>query len=278
MNSFKVLLRRLSLVCLCMEPAWAEFVGPPAGAAGVVEKEIQREYSVEEMSPDKEVPLLEIDIPQKTLHVPLGKPVFIQSIQIEGNSLFGTQVLEKIWGSYLGKELTGQDVQEVCRQVQQFYVEQGYILARVYPPVQEIQNNTLTIKVLEGVLSQISIEGNQFYKEWYIRQYFSKLEGKPVNYHSLMKALLLVNENTDLWVGAVFTKGAEVGLVHLVLMVKDSRPIHIYGDYNNWGSNITTYSRVGARLDIGNAATSGDKLSVIGVGGIPFKEDRKSVV
>lgn len=250
----------------------AAYQGPPAGAAGVVEKEIEREYSVDQMSPNKEIPLLEMDMPEKKLNLPEGRPVLIEHISVEGNQSLSSKEIDAVLKPYLGKNLTGKDVKELCQALQAVYVRHGYILARVYPPEQEIRQNTLIIRVIEGTIGKIDVSGNKFYKTEYIKKYFSHLAGKPANYDQIMRALLLINENSDLEIGAVFRKGESFGEVDIFLVAKDARPVHIYMDYNTWGSNITTYGRAGARIDAGNLATNGDMLSAIGVVGVPPKD------
>ncbi len=267
-----MLYKGLFFALLSSRVCFAAFVGPPAGAAGVVEEQIQREYSVQDLAPQKEIPLLEVDIPQKTFNIPAGLSVFLENIKVEGNDSLSAKELTAVLFPYLNREIAGEEVKELCIALQNIYVERGFILARVYPPVQEIKDNTLIIQVVEGTLGTIEVTGSHFYKAKYIRKYFEHLEGKPINYNSLMRALLLVNENADLGVGAIFKKGKEFGQVDLALVVKDSRPFHVYTDYNTWGSNVTSYGRLGAKITGGNLSTNGDSLSVVGVVGTPPKD------
>ncbi len=268
----KIMSKGLCLALLSSNVCFAEFVGPPSGAAGVVEKEIQREYTPQDMSPEKNVPLLEVDVPEQTLNLPEGISVQIDQIRVEGNESLSAKEIDSVLMPYLNRKLSGKEVKELCAQLQQKYVERGFILTRVYPPVQEIHNNTLMIQVVEGTLASIEIKGNRHYKTKYIRKYFAHMEGKPINYNQMMRALLLVNENSDLGVGAVFRKGKGFGEVDLSLVVNDKLPVHIYTDYNTWGSSVTTFGRVGAKVSAGNLSTNGDMLSFTGVVGTPPKD------
>jgi hemolysin activation/secretion protein len=262
----------LCFALLSSRVCFAEFIGPPAGAAGVVEQEIQREYSVQDLSPQKEIPLLEIDVPQKTLNIPEGLSVTVENIRIEGNESLSVKELNQVLVPYLNREISGVEVKELCLQLQKKYVEKGFILARVYPPVQEVKDHTLIIQVVEGTLGSIEVTGNHYYKAKYIRKYFAHMQGKPINYNTMMRALLLANENADLGVGAIFKKGKEFGQVDLSIVAKDSLPFHIYTDYNTWGSNVTTYGRAGAKITGGNLSTNGDTLGIVGVVGTPPKD------
>jgi len=267
-----ILKTSLCFALLSTQVCFAEFIGPPAGAAGVVEQEIQREYSVKDISPEKEIPLLEVDIPQKTFDIPEGLSVFIKTISVEGNESLSPKEIDSLLLPYINREISGKEVKELCSALQQKYVQRGFILTRVYPPAQEIRNQSLKIQVVEGTLGSIDVTGNHFYKAKFIRSYFANLEGKPINYNDVMRALLLVNENSDLGVGAIFKKGKDFGQVDLALVVQDKRPFHVYTDYNTWGSNVTTYGRVGAKVSGGNLSTNGDMLSVVGVVGTPPKD------
>lgn len=268
----KLLAAGLCFALLSSRACFSEFIGPPAGAAGVVEQEIQREYSVKDISPHKEIPLLEVDIPQKTFNMPEGLSVFIKTIAVEGNESLPEKEIDAVLLPYINREVTGRDVKELCALLQQKYVQRGFILTRVYPPAQEIHDQSLKIQVVEGTLGSIDVSGNRFYKAKFIRKYFESLVGKSINYNDVMRALLLVNENSDLGVGAIFKKGKEFGEVDLALVATDKRPFHIYTDYNTWGSSVTTYGRVGAKVSGGNLSTNGDMLSLVGVVGTPPKD------
>lgn len=267
----KIIGRALFLTLLSSGVCFAEFVGPPSGAAGVVEKEIQKEYSPQDLSPDKDVPVLEVDVPENRFAMPDGAFIQIEHIRVEGNESLSAKEIDAVLIPYLNRKISGKEVKELCTKLQQKYVERGFILTRVYTPIQEIHDNTLTLRVVEGTLGSIEVTGNRHYKTRYILKYFAGLKGNPVNYNDVMRALLLVNENTDLGVGAVFKKGKGFGEVDLSLVVRDKLPVHIYTDYNTWGSNVTTYGRAGTKVSAGNLSTNGDTLSVTGVVGTPPK-------
>ncbi len=244
-------------------------VGPPQSSAGIVEKQIQKEYQAEEVPPTKEIPLLEVDIPTETLQIPSGRAIYISKIVFTGNQAVSTGELNKIAAPYIGKRLSGEDIRELCLKIQQYYVKEGFILARAFPPVQDIKDQTLTIQIMEGILGQVEIEGNHYYNSKFILSHVKRFVGKAINYNDLIRALLLLNENMELSVGSIFKKGKNRGEADLILVVKDQLPLHIYTDYNNYGSEISTHDRWGTRLDYGNLITDGDKVSLTEVLGWP---------
>jgi hemolysin activation/secretion protein len=242
---------------------------PPVPSAGVVERELEKEYEGKPLSPNKEVPAIQIDMPKEKLDFPFGKKVLIKHLKIIGNdSISSSSIIHWVKG-YLGRELSLRDIYDLCHVIDQRYAEEGYFLARAYPPPQAIDDETLTIEILEGKLGQITIIGNKHYSESFIRSYFTSLQGRPLKYNQFLRALSLLNENSDLSAGAIFEKGKEFGCADVILRVKDKRPIHLYLNGNNYGRDLTTNARVGGRFDWGSVVTQGDLFSVAEVVGFP---------
>ncbi len=242
---------------------------PPAPAAGVVERELEKEYESKPLEPDKEIPAIQIDIPDKRLKLPDGRKIFVRQIVIKGNESFDAEEIISWVSNYLDQTLSLSKIYELCSVIDQNYAKNGYFLARAYPPPQDIKNDVLTIEVIEGKLGNIQIVGNKYYSEKFIRGYFSSLEHRPLQYNQFLKALMLLNENSDLSAGAIFEKGKKFGYADLIIQVKDARPIHLYLNGNNYGRNLTTNVRAGGRFDWGNVVMQGDMFSIAEVVGFP---------
>jgi hemolysin activation/secretion protein len=239
---------------------------PPAG---VVEREIESEYETIEIDPEKQIPLLEIEIPEEQLDLG-GETAFIDSVEFSGNEMLSNKELQRVVKKYMHRELSMQEIHEMCQAIHKKYASKGYFLTRAYVPPQEIKEKTLKIEILEGKLGAIKVIGNKYYGENYIARHFAKYQGNPINYDQILRALLLLDENSDLDVGAVFKKGEEFGTADLIVRVKDSRPIHLMIDHNNYGSDHTSVHRTGARLNYGNLITYGDMVTLAEVLGSPI--------
>jgi hemolysin activation/secretion protein len=265
-----VLLFFLSTVCFPFSLVLGESLKSPSTSAGIIEREIEREYQAKEITPDREVPLLDIDIPEEQLSLDDREKILIHSIHVEGNRVISCKALQKITRAYANKELSMKDIRSLCTEIEQLYVQKGYFLARAYPPPQEIQEGKLTIQVMEGVLGKVSVQGNKHYKTDFILKYFAKYQGKAIHYDELLKTLFLLNENLDLNAGVVFKKGSQVGSADLIVRIHDTRPCHLYVDENNYGSKQTAMYRTGAKFQYGNLIRNGDVLSLTEVVGNPF--------
>jgi hemolysin activation/secretion protein len=263
-----------SLFCLSLYTtrALGAVYPPPSSNAGIIDKQIQRDYEVEVTSPTKDIPIIEEDVPKDTLTIPEGISVQIDAVNFVGNTVFSEKQLKKLISPYIGKKIDGKDLTLICQVIQKHYASKGYILARAFPPVQEVKDNTLTIEIIEGFLGKVEVQGNKHYSTKFIQKHFASQLGRAVNYNDVIRSLLLLNDNMDLSVGAIFKKGDSKGQTDLVVIVKDKRALHLYADINNYGSYITTNDRVGVRLDAGNVIGSGDRLTFVEVLGVPFSD------
>lgn len=250
--------------------AIVEALPPPVPSAGVVERELEKEYEEKPLNQHPSIPSIQVDIPEEKLFLPDGKKVLVQKIQIQGNEAIRKEEICSWVQDQLDQELSLRQIYAICQLIEQQYAKKGYFLARVYPPPQEIKEGILKLEILEGKLGKIQVLGNHYYTELFILSYFERLEGRPLQYDQFLRALMLLNENRDLIVGAVFEKGQEVGCADLILQVKDARPTHLYLNGNNYGRDLTTNVRAGGRLDWGNVVAEGDRFSVAEVVGFPL--------
>ncbi len=262
--------RTVFLICFLL-PAWLMAIPPPAPSAGVVEREIQQEYEAKPLPLEKDIPTVDVDIPEEKLSLPSGQSVLIQEVKIEGNKAVQEKEIQEWIKDEVGKELSIEEIYALCKTIDAHYAQKGYFLARCYPPPQDIYDDTLVIQVMEGRIGTIRVEGNKHYKSEFIKGYFDRFCQRPLCYDQFLEALLLLNENTDLSAGVLFEKGKEVGTADLIVRVDDKRPIHFYLNENNYGRDLTTNSQLGGRLDWGNCILQGDTFSLAEVVGFPLK-------
>lgn len=242
---------------------------PSVPSAGVVERQLEKEYEGKPLEPEKEVPAIQIDIPKERFDMPRGRAIHISKIIIQGNDSVSTEEILSWIQKELDHDLTIVDIYQLCQVIDQNYAKKGFFLARAYPPEQTIADETLTIEIIEGKLGNIKVAGNKYYPDSFILSYFSSLKNKPLEYNQFLRQLMLLNENSDLLAGALFEKGEKFGTADVILRIDDKRPIHLYLNGNNYGKDLTTNSRLGGRFDWGSVATYGDTFSVAEVIGFP---------
>lgn len=243
---------------------------PKVPAAGIVERQLEQEYEEEPLQPKRSIPSIQLDIPDEKLELPDTRKVSIKKVDLLNNHILSEGEIFEVSQSYLNKEITLKQIYALCKKFEQLYAEHGYFLARVYPPPQEIHDGILKLEVIIGCLGEVSVIGNKFYTSKFIQSYFSHLKRSALKESAFLKALMLLNENTDLHASAIFEKGKQFGCADVVLQVRDSKPMHLYLNANNYGRDLTTNIRAGGRFDWGNILFQGDTISLAEVVGFPF--------
>ena len=104
-------------------------------------------------------------------------------------------------------------------------------------PPQHVENGDITIRVLEGRIARVLVEGNHTYTKRQLTAPFARLTQEPVAYRpDLEHALLVLNRLPNLEVTAVVRKGVEPDTVDVVLQVKDRRTADLGLDFDDFGN------------------------------------------
>ena len=152
-------------------------------------------------------------------------------------------------------------LQEIAAQVAQYYRDRGFILVRVLIPPQTILKGVVSLRILEGVLGNVTIEKNRHYQREQMLRPFDGLLGQPVIKEAIETAMLALNDYPGLTTFAVFRPGLQPGETDLLVSVIEEKTVSSQAHADNYGSEFTGEFRT--RLDIhwNNPLNAIDKLS-----------------
>jgi len=152
-------------------------------------------------------------------------------------------------------------LQEIAAQVAQYYRDRGFILVRVLIPPQTILKGVVSLRILEGVLGNVTIEKNRHYQREQMLRPFDGLLGQPVIKEEIEAAMLALNDYPGLTTFAVFRPGLQPGETDLLVSVIEEKTVSSQVHADNYGSEFTGEFRT--RLDIhwNNPLNAIDKLS-----------------
>lgn len=203
------------------------------------------------------------------------KKIRVSQFFFTGNTLLPESELRRICALYEGQELTLSQIKEVARNLTALYQRNGYFLVRAYVPAQNIQGDRIELRVVEGKVGQIKVEGAEHYDPDYIRERFMNSFTEDGNFRNdrFQRSMLLLNELPDLRVKAVMQPGQAEGTADITLRVEDELPVHFGLDYNNYGTVETGENRVGLTFEAGNLLQQADLLSLRGVVGFPARQN-----
>lgn len=83
----------------------------------------------------------------------------IDKVDLTGNTLLDYRKKSKVISPYLQQCLTLNDMQEIAKSITNNYIEKGYVTSQAIIPEQDLSNHKLVIKIIEGRIKDISING-----------------------------------------------------------------------------------------------------------------------
>ena len=144
----------------------------------------------------------------------------LEKFKLEGVTAFTKNELTTIYQPYLDHEITLATIWLIAGQITQRYQDKGYFLSRAYVPAQEIDNGTVTIKVVEGTIAKVDIEDEVLAKRSLIQKLINRMKAQqPVSAYDLESFMLQMNalpgEKFRAFVEPI--EGAEAGVTRLSL-------------------------------------------------------------
>ena len=161
-------------------------------------------------------------------------PLLVSEFEVTGNTLLPIPTVEKILSDFRGRVLDTNTVAEAMKSLQLAYQGRGYATVSVTLPKQRITNGVVRLAVLEGVLSEIRIQGNRWFSDDNVRRALPDLRTNIIlNGKILQQELNNANNNQDRQIYPSIEPGATPGTTRLVLKVKDQIPVHGRFELNN---------------------------------------------
>jgi len=191
------------------------------------------------------------------------KKVYIKDILV-GNIIDKNEKLEieKIIKPYLNTNLSIKDIESIRSKLNSYYKNHGFIFTKVLLPPQDLSKSVLRFTVIRAKAGKIKITGNKYYSTAFIKKNFDIKEGEVLNYDTMMKSLLLLNEYEDLKIKSYLKKGSDFSTTDITLEVKDKKPSHLNVSVDNLGSKDTSKYRASVNFLYGNMIKDGDKMTI----------------
>lgn len=161
--------------------------------------------------------------------------------------------IDEALAPFTGTERSLADIRRARSALEAAYARRGYGAVQVVVPEQEITDGVVRLKVVEGRLREVAIEGNRYFDTANIRRSLPALvERAPVNTERLARELRLANENPVKQTTVVLKGGAEEGDVAAQVRVEDRRPWRFSLGLDNTGTPETGEYRVGVGFQHAN--------------------------
>jgi hemolysin activation/secretion protein len=183
----------------------------------------------------------------------------LEGIILEGNHIYNTTVLKKLYQNDLHKEITVKTLFEIVNRITNFYRNNGYILSRANLPPQRVKNGIVRIQVIEGYIGNVAVTGNMHNAGGLVKRYGNQIkQDRPLNLSRMEKYLILGNEIPGTQVKAVLSPSkTQLGAADLTMVI-DNKPITGYLSYDNYGTRYLGPKQLTGNIGFNSLIASGD--------------------
>lgn len=212
-------------------------------------------------TPQEAQPVLPTPTPTPAPEAPPVR-ISVQKIQVTGNTVFSPEEINRITGPFEGREVTLEELRSVADAITQLYLDRGFITSRAVLPDQTITDGVAQIRVIEGTLERIEIEGTRRLNSSYVRDRVRLGAGTPLNTAALEDQLRLLRTNPLFTnVEASLRAGTDIGKSILTVRVTEANPFNANISVDNYSPPSVGSERLGVNLLYRNPTGLGDEIA-----------------
>jgi hemolysin activation/secretion protein len=243
--------RRLSLqailLSLLISNAYALPLPPVADPAGR-ERELQRREQTLQERRQIQQRDEQLVAPDDEVEAPDAGPSFVlNSVRFTKSELLTADELKAIVLPYLDKETRLSDLNRMVAEINATYQAKGIYTATALLPKQDVTGGVVIIRLVEGKLGEVLIEGHSYLPEPYVRGWVPLPEDKTlVDMKVLESDILEFNRVNDARLQAELRAGKDFGLTDIVMVVDEPLQNNVQLFVDNYGYESSGENEVGA--------------------------------
>lgn len=170
-----------------------------------------------------------------------GEGTFLlQGVTLDGATVLEPRDLEPLWREMIGTEISLDDLEILAERIGARYRREGFILSQAVLPAQRIENGMVVIRVIEGFVDQIAVEGGTPSSAKAARRFLSPVrEDKPLRLEKLERAVLLTRDSLGPEVQTVLTPSERTfGAADLTAVVPEKKHVEGFAAIDNKSSRL----------------------------------------
>ena len=223
------MIRRAALAAAALAAAQAaaqQPVVPPSADPGAIQ---QRQIEEERRRREAERERLKAIEPIKrdALEQPAAKPApesvrfLVREIQFTPSEILSAAELEAIARDYRGRQLSLADLQKLAERVNALYKSKNVVTAQAVVPPQDVSDGVVRIRLIEGKLGKLRIEGNASTREGYIAGRLRLKPAELIDLSRLEQSLTRFNRTNDAQLRAELKPGADFATTDVIVGVTE---------------------------------------------------------
>ncbi len=164
---------------------------PPGTGSGQIQQHFEDVIAPPASSPTPVFDDKQLTLPDDAEELSLT----LSSVTVEGSTVYAEDELARLYEDRVGQKIALAEVFRIAEQITAKYRNDGYILSRAIVPPQTIDDGTVRIKVIEGYINEIRIEGEFSERQSLLNAYVDKITtSRPLSIKDLERYLLLIRD------------------------------------------------------------------------------------
>jgi len=193
---------------------------------------------------------------------PQERQIQVQEINVTGSTIFGEAEFNPIIEPVEGNTVTLEELRSVADTISQLYLEGGYITSRAVLVEETLDTDVVEIRVIEGSLEAIQVEGTRRLNPSYVRSRVRLGADTPLNTGALEDQLRLLRVNPLFEnVEASLRAGTGLGQSILVVRISEADPFEGSVGIDNYSPPSVGAERFTTNARYLNLTGIGDEIS-----------------
>ena len=189
--------------------------------------------------------------------------VFVRQIRVTGTTVFSDAELAAVTQDYVNRFVTSEDLEALRLALTRLYVNAGYVNSGAILPDQTVTEGIITFQIIEGALTQITVDGNRWFRDSYLRKRLAVDMSPPLNIGTVQERLQFLQQDDRLErLEAELRPGVQLGESELYVRVTERVPFFVALEFNNYQSPSVGAERGLLTVAHRNLTGHGDILSV----------------
>lgn len=189
--------------------------------------------------------------------------VFVKEVQVTGSTVFSDAQLKEVTAPYENRVLTTEGLEQLRVALTMLYVKNGYLTSGAVIPDQQVSEGIIRIRIIEGELTQINVEGTEWFRPHYLEERVQLGARKPLQLAPLQERLQILQQDERIArLNADLRPGDERGRSVLNLRVDERRPYHAWLEFNNFQTPVVGAERGLMTVAHENVTGNGDPFSL----------------
>lgn len=161
----------------------------------------------------------------------------LNALTIENMTAYSEAEAAPLYSDMIGQTITLADVYGIAQRLTIKYRNDGYVLTQVVVPEQTIDGGRVRLRVVEGFVDDVRIEGEARGSRDFLQGFAEKIRNqRPLNAKKLERYILLMNDLPGVNARAVLSPSLKTQGATDVVIVVSHKPFDLFGQVDNRGT------------------------------------------